>query len=197
MGTRSIRQFSSTNINAGGPGSGSAGTPLYQAWGNANEVDLVEPFNTSSYNSLQAQVSRRMSSGAQVGAVYTFSKAINYTDAADTNLTWSWQPMWSRNKALAGYDRTHNFQLYGTYELPFGHGRRWAENGIAAAIAGGWTVSGILSRESGTPFTVTSSGASVNAPGNAQTANQVLSNVRILGGHGPTSPISTRMLLRR
>jgi len=188
VGTRSIRQFSSININAGGPGSGSAGTPLYKAWGNANEVDLVEPFNTSSYNSLQAQVSRRMSSGAQLGAVYTFSKAIDYTDAADSNLTWSWQPMWSRNKALAGYDRTHNFQLYGTYELPFGRGRRWAENGVAAAIAGGWTLNAILSRESGTPFTVTSSGASVNAPGNTQTANQVLSNVRILGGHGPNQP---------
>jgi hypothetical protein len=49
---------------------------------------------------------------------------------------------------------------------------------------GGWQLNGILSRESGTPFTVGSSGSSVNAPGNTQTANQILPNVTILGGHG-------------
>src|SRR5205814_8938275 len=84
--------------------------------------------------------------------------------------------------------RTHNFQTYTVYELPFGRGRKWANRGVAAAIAGGWTVNTILSRMSGTPFSVTSSGTSLNAPGNTQTADLVLPTVQILGGHGPNAP---------
>ena len=92
--------------------------------------------------------------------------------------------MWARNYALAGFDRTHNFQAYGNYELPVGRGKRWLSQGLTAKIVGGWQLNGILSRESGTPFTVASSGSSVNAPGNTQTANQILPTVSIIGGHG-------------
>lgn len=188
VGTRSIRQFSWVNINAAGPGSGNAGTPLFQLWGNPNAVNFVEPFNSATYNSLQLQMKRRMSSGAEIGAVYTYSRVINYTDNSDSSLTFSWAPAWGRNKAVGAYDRTHNFQFYGTYELPFGRGKRWLTQGIPAALVGGWTINSILSRASGTPFTVSSSGASLNAPGNSQTADQVAGTVQILGGHGPNSP---------
>jgi len=96
--------------------------------------------------------------------------------------------MQQRNKAVAGFDRTHNFQWYGVYDLPFGKGKKWAQSGFAAAIAGGWHINWILSRTSGTPFNVASSGTSVNAPGNTQTADQILPEVEILGGHGVGQP---------
>ena len=92
--------------------------------------------------------------------------------------------MWDRNRALADFDRPHNLQIYGIYELPFGPGKRWATDGVGAMIAGGWQLNGVFSAMSGTPFTVTSSGTSLNAPGNTQTADQVMSEVRILGGVG-------------
>jgi Carboxypeptidase regulatory-like domain len=92
---------------------------------------------SATYNALQTQLTRRMSSGSLVGASYTFSKSINYADNSDSGLTWNWVPMWGRNKALAGFDRTHNFQLYGNYELPFGRGKMWAQHGFANAVAGG------------------------------------------------------------
>src|SRR5205823_3231566 len=119
-----------------------------------------------------------------VGVAYTFSKSISWGDDTDSGLTWNWLPMLYRNRAVAGFDRTHNLELYGNYELPFGSNRRFASHGIAAAIAGGWQLNWILSRISGTPFTVGSSGTSVNAPGSTQTADQVKSDVQILGGHG-------------
>jgi hypothetical protein len=59
---------------------------------------------------------------------------------------------------------------------------------LAAAIAGGWQLNGVLTRASGTPFTVSSSSTPLNAPGNTETANQVVQNVQILGGHGPGAP---------
>ncbi|HXB68326.1 MAG TPA: hypothetical protein VNY05_08785 [Candidatus Acidoferrales bacterium] len=45
-----------------------------------------------------------------------------------------------------------------------------------------------MSRTSGTPFTVATSGTSLNSPGNTQTADQVLPTVEILGGHGVGQP---------
>ena len=96
--------------------------------------------------------------------------------------------MLDRNRALAGFDRTHNFQFYGNYDLPFGRGKDRANSGVLAAIVGGWKVNWLMSRTSGTPFNVLTSGTSVNAPGNTQTADQVKPEVEILGGHGVGSP---------
>ncbi len=146
------------------------------------------PIDASKYNSLQVRATHRVAN-ASFGVSYTFSKAM---DAADNeeggSLTWNWAPIMYRNYALAGYDRTHNFQLYGTYALPFGKSRQLLNHGIAAKLAGGWQVNAIMSRESGTPFTVSASATSLNSPGNSQTANQVLPTVEILGGHGPGNP---------
>jgi hypothetical protein len=70
-------------------------------------------------------------------------------------------------------------------ELPFGEGKPLASEGFAKLLLGGWQLNGIFSSYSGTPFTVSASGTSLNAPGNAQTADQILDEVRILGGTGP------------
>ena len=51
-------------------------------------------------------------------------------------------------------------------------------------LVGGWQINGILSAVSGSPFYVTSSGTSLNAPGSAQRADQVKEEVEILGGAG-------------
>jgi hypothetical protein len=66
----------------------------------------------------------------------------------------------------------------------FGHVALLVGAGVAAAIAGGWQINNILSIYSGTPFNVTSSGTSLNAPESEQRADQVVSDVKILGGIG-------------
>jgi len=96
---------------------------------------------------------------------------------------------YARNRALAGYDRTHNFRFASVAELPFGKGKRWAnQNPVARTLVGGWQVNGIFSAYSGLPFSVTASGASLNAPGSTQTADQVKAKVEKLGGVGPGQP---------
>ncbi len=187
VGTHGVRTLAIDDINAGGPGAGNQGTPLYKLWGNPNSISEIGPVGSSVYNSLQTQATWR-AGNKLVGAVFTYSKAIDYADLAYDGLTWSWGPMLGRNRAPAGFDQTQNFRFYSVYNLPFGAGQRWATHGIGSAILGGWKISPILSRLSGLPFTITSSGASVNAPGNTQTADQVLSHVAILGGHGPGEP---------
>ena len=184
VGSRATRQTANVNINASGPGGGNNGRALFPQFGRIANINMLMPFNTATYDSLQTQLTHPLSAHAMLGMSYTFSKAINYADNSDSGLTWNWHPMWERNRALADFDRPHNLQIYGIYELPFGPGRAWAREGLPAIIAGGWQLNGVFSAMSGTPFTVTSSGTSVNAPGNTQTADQVMETVRILGGVG-------------
>ena len=95
--------------------------------------------------------------------------------------------MFRKNRGPAGYDRPQVFQLGYVYELPLGKTKRFANSGAAARILGGWQLNGIVSSYSGTPFTVTASGASLNAKFNQQTADQV-GAIHKLGGVGPGNP---------
>jgi hypothetical protein len=185
VGSRAIRQTANLNINYAGPGGGNPGRVLAQRFpGRIGNINMIAPFNTANYNALQTQVTRQFSNGGLFGLAYTWSKAINFADNSDSGLTWNWIPMWQRNRAVSGFDRTHNLQVYGIYNLPFGKGKRWSNSGIASWIAGGWQVNGIMSVLSGSAFTVGSAATSVNAPGNTQTADQVVPEVKILGNIG-------------
>ena len=46
-------------------------------------------------------------------------------------------------KSIGAFDITHNAKFSAIYELPFGRGRQWLQNGIAAHVLGGWRVSGV------------------------------------------------------
>jgi hypothetical protein len=150
---------------------------------------MLLPLGNNYYDSLQAKLTRRFGN-SQIGFTYTFSRAIDYEDNEELSfLFWPYPAYIHRNKAVAGFDRNHNFEAYGLYELPFGRGKRFAQSGIAAALAGGWQVNYVLSAMSGTPFTVTDSGAGatfLNAPGNTQTAN-LMGPLHILNGRPASS----------
>jgi hypothetical protein len=133
-------------------------------------------------------INRSFSKGLSLKGAFTYSKAINMTDDDGwAGVTWNSDEVFSRNRARAGYDRTHMFQMGFVYELPMGSGKRVANSGVAAQILGGWQVSGIFAAMTGRPFQVGASGSSLNSPGNGQTADQV-AEVNKLGGFGPGQP---------
>ena len=186
VGTRGIRQQAYQELNWAEPGAGTAGRALNRKFGRTANTTLVTPFGTANYNALQAQATRRFANGFQAQVSYTFSKAISYTDEADSSLFFNAPSALARNRSVANYDRPHNLQAAWAAELPFGRGKRWArQGGAGAALLGGWQLNGILSMYSGNPFTVTSASTSLNAPGNSQTADQIKPEVKILGGAGP------------
>src|SRR2546425_9056652 len=97
-----------------------------------------------------------------VGVAYTFSKTLDWEDNDELNaLLFPFPAYMARNKALAGFDRTHNLENYGVYDLPFGRTKRLAEHGIASMLAGGWQLNWLLTRASGTPPTLTGGGSSL------------------------------------
>src|SRR5260370_6456731 len=88
------------------------------------------------------------------------------------------------NRSVMSFDRTHNLQFTGIFELPFGHGKPMLASGAGAAILGGWQLNTITSWYTGTPFTVSADGAGLNLPGSSQRADLVKPQVQKLGGIG-------------
>ena len=185
VGTRGIRQQVSQELNWAPIGTGNTGRVLNQQFGRVASTLRQAPFGTANYNSLQAHLNRRFGRSFSVQASYTFSKAIAYADEADSTLAFNIPASFGRDRAVTTYDRTHNFQAGFVGESPFGKGKRWLQSGLGNHLLGGWQLNGTFSAYSGTPFTVTASGASLNAPTETQTADQILPTVNILGGTGP------------
>src|SRR5262249_26346744 len=149
---------------------------------------LVGPVGNSHYDSLQLSLERRFSAGYQLQASYTWSKCIsiagigNSGDAPAIPIP----EFFNLNRSLCSIDTPHNLEVGGIFELPFGRGKRWATGGgLGAALLGAWQINTLFSSYSGNPFTVGTSGASLNAPFNSQRADLVKPNVRKLGGVGP------------
>jgi hypothetical protein len=133
---------------------------------------------------LQIALNRPFTKGLFVKGAYTWSKAMNRQDDDGwASIDFNHPSVLHKNYGPAGYDRTHMFQLGFVAELPGGKGG----SGPINAVIRNWSLNGVFSRVSGTPFTVTASGASVNAPGNAQTADLVKAPNK-LGGIGSGNP---------
>src|SRR5262249_39148341 len=91
------------------------------------DIGFLAPFGNTYYDSLQAKLTRRFVGTSQIGFAYIFSKAIDFEDNEELGfLLWLYLAYIPRNKVLAGFDCTHNFEVYGLYELPFGSGKRFA-----------------------------------------------------------------------
>jgi Carboxypeptidase regulatory-like domain/TonB dependent receptor-like, beta-barrel len=185
VGTQSTRQLADLNINAAEPGTGSAGRPYFQQYGTTADLLSWNGYLSGNYHSLQATLNRRAAEGLTLKLAYTYSKATDFTDDDGwAGVDWNIPSQFPRNRARAGYDITHNFSMGFVYDLPFGPGKALATGGLQSRILSGWQVNGILTAVGGRPFTVTASDASLNAPGNSQTADQVLADV----GRSPDNP---------
>jgi hypothetical protein len=186
VGTRAVNQMGFININAGPPGTGVNGRPLFIKFGLQADINSIQPYGTTTYDSLQALVTRRWGNSI-FGTAYTWSKTINYADN-DGGPRIQYLPEKERNRGLASYDRTHNLQMHGVFELPFGKGQRWARDGWASKLFGGFQVSGVMSIMSGLPFYVIQGSApNLLAGGSGQVPNQLNQVISTPGGVGTPS----------
>ncbi len=187
VATRSVGQLAYFDRNVGRVGGGNASRPLFQKFGRGQRTAEITGLGTYKYDSLQTRLDRRFSGGLQVGLAYTFSKnmGIAGNEDGDGSPAIGIPEYYRLNWARTTLDRTHNLQMHGIVELPFGRGKKWVSNGMGAAVLGGWQLNGVLSMYSGQPFTVTAPGTSLNAPGNSQRADLVKPEVARLGGAGP------------
>jgi hypothetical protein len=86
---------------------------------------------------------------------FTWSKAIDEGSGLRTNGS---DPLWPDNtydlklmRGLAEFDVRRRLITSFNYELPFGAGKSWLNNGALSYIAGGWNIGAILTLSDGTP----------------------------------------------
>jgi hypothetical protein len=114
---------------------------------------------TSFYSALQAQFERRMSNGLMFNFNYTWSHMTDDQDSSGWGSeqgTTIWQNAYlpSANHGAANFDVRQMFKAYGTYDLPFGKGRRYLNNNqVLDEAIGGWTMAMTLVTQGGHPIT--------------------------------------------
>jgi hypothetical protein len=185
VGTQSVHLLADRDINSSAPGTGQAGQPYYQLNGRTDATLMWDGYLSSHYHSLQTAFHKQLSKGLLLKGSYTWSKAIDMADDDGwTGVGWNYGPVFGRNRAPAGFDHTHIFNVGWVYELPFGKNGLFFKSGVPAMVFGGWNVNGVMAASTGAPFTVTADGSSLNSVDNTQTAMQIKSSVSYLHGVG-------------
>jgi hypothetical protein len=148
------------NINSPPPGLGTVAQKQalrpYPQFGNITFLDAV---GNSSFNGLLTRLERRYSNGLSFLLSYTYGKSIDNTPGTPYNVTPSRSSAMNREnlaaeRGLSGFDIRQRLVFSPVWELPFGKGKAFLSGkGPASYLAGGWEISGILSLQSGRPFT--------------------------------------------
>jgi len=145
----------------------------YPQYGSINVSGTAPNENSiSNYNSLQVRVEQRTNHGLNFDFSYVWS---HFLDDMDTS-GWgnragsqAWQNAYNpaANYGNSNFDVRNAFKGYAVYQLPFGQGKQFLNNGrILDEIFGGWQVSPLLIIQSGQPFTpVMSNGGNSYASG--------------------------------
>jgi hypothetical protein len=186
VGAKGIGGYAALDVNAPQTlGVGDAGRP-YASLGRILAINSWGQRLKTDYDSLQIALNKPFTHGLMFKGAYTLSKSMNESDNdGRATLSYNTPSELFRNWAPAGFDRRHNFQLGFAYALP------WQSQGSYSnpvkAVIQDWQVNGVLAVFSGTPFTVTASGTSLNTPNNMQTADQA-SDFKILGHIGAAGP---------
>ena len=110
-------------------------------------IAMITPQFNSNYHSLQTMAQRRFGA-SQINVAYTWSK--NLTDNQTDRSTASQNSYNNRGDyGRAALDRRHVFSANYIYEVPFFSKR----HDVVGNVLGGWEVSGIVSLQTGLPFT--------------------------------------------
>jgi hypothetical protein len=115
----------------------------------------------SSYHALQVDLRRRFSHGLSLRGVYTFSKTLDDGDSVNQTTAGNAPGLVSNpfnlrtDKGLATFDVRHAGVINALYALPFGRGQSFASGlqGWSGKLISGWSVAGVLTAQSGFPFT--------------------------------------------
>ncbi len=133
---------------------------------------------TSSYHALQVDLTRRFSHGLSFRGVYTYSKSLDDGDSLNQTTAGNAPGLASNpynlraDKGLATFNATHVGVINAMYALPFGHGQMYASGyqGWKAALISGWSLSSIVTLQTGFPLTPQ---LSYNPSNNGDTRNPV------------------------
>jgi hypothetical protein len=123
----------------------------------------VSFFGASSYNAMQVKLEKRYASDFSLLVAYTWSKLMDNVLSTESGFPGGnfFEPTpqdWHNLKSyrsLADFDIPQMLSVSASYDLPFGHGKRFLTNNrIADELVGGWQLNTIITAQSGTPYTI-------------------------------------------
>ena len=173
VGSRTVHADSSTTVNVpetfGGP----------RPYPQLNAFTTIRWDGWATFNGLTLRVTRRFQHGLSFDASYSLSKSMDDgSDTGTTNAEYNLpqEPYGARSleKGLSSFDHRNRFVANAVYSLPFGQSATGPRHWLIAA----WRTSGILTIQSGAPFTVNLSSA----------AGQDVAHVGLVGGNNLERP---------
>lgn len=132
----------------------------------------------SSYNALQVDINHRFSHDVSLRGVYTWSRALDDGDSLNGTLAQNAPGLVQNPYDIRGdwgpatYNVTNAASINALYELPFGRDKSFANGleGWGNGLVSGWSVTSIVTLQSGFPFTPQ---LSYNPSRNGDTKNPV------------------------
>lgn len=154
---------------------GNVGTVRFLPNLNTGVGNLVTNVGKQRYNGLQVELRRRFTNGLYFQANYTFQKVL--TDVTDDGINQTRVAPYLDNAdqkldyARASFDTAQFFNFNSIYELPFGNGKRFLNEGKwLNRLVGGWQIGNILQIATGAPLSITDARGTLNRVG--RSANQ-------------------------
>lgn len=152
VGSKGTHLIGFSDTNQSEPG----GPHPYPQFGSIGTMDTLR---SSTYHALEARLEQRPWHGATYVLAYTWSKSI---DNGSEFLGSSTEGQYAQDahnlsgeRGLSGFDARHRLVFSYVWDLPFGPGGRYLDrNDFIGNIVRNWHFSGILSLQSGQPFTV-------------------------------------------
>jgi len=128
------------------------------------QLNSINQYFTSAvnrYNAASIDLNRRFRGGMAFRTNYTFSKSMDNASSLSGQQAIGNPPVVldphdrMRDYGLSAFDVRHHFSFSGSYELPFGNGKRFLKDagGIVNQAVSGWQLNIINNLRSGFPFT--------------------------------------------
>jgi hypothetical protein len=150
-------------------GKGTAGQPLFAAFGRKASANLRFAAESSNYNSLQIKLDRHFQGGLTMTTAYTWGKALGYIlENGENSNGPKYYINFRRNYARTDFDHTQTFVQSYVWSLPFGAGQRWLHEGAVSKVVGGWRFTGVLTAQTGGALDFGCNCQGINTPGNGQ-----------------------------
>ncbi|MFY9558445.1 MAG: carboxypeptidase-like regulatory domain-containing protein [Blastocatellia bacterium] len=136
---------------------------------NAAFARVLGNFSYSKYHSLQLEIRRRFSGGLSFQANYTLARTLNDGTGTINNQSTLTSFRTLRDLRLdyqnSVQDQRHRMVANVVYDLPFGTGRRYLSGAWTPARKAieGWTLGGIFTYQTATPFYFTSNRSTFNS----------------------------------
>jgi len=149
-----------------GANAGDTGTNLLNPY--LGSVTVTGYNLTSSYNGGYVSLKKRFSGGLSFESAYTYGHSIDYTPIGRNDPGTPDPRILALQKGTSAFDVTHRFTNNFVWEIPY----RRSQQGFMGKVFGGWQMQGILSAQSGTPFTVSSSSANWDFNGDGTSSDR-------------------------